>query len=122
MLRNGLQVDVRVLPPRSFGAALHYFTGSRDHNVHMRRRAQERGYKLSEYGLFRDSKRIAGTTEEELFAALGLPWIPPNCGRIAVRSRPLNAASCPGSSSRVTCKETCTSIRMPRTAGTLCRR
>ncbi len=77
MLRNGLQVDVRVLPPRSFGAALHYFTGSRDHNVHMRRRAQERGYKLSEYGLFRDSKRIAGTTEEELFAALGLPWIPP---------------------------------------------
>ncbi len=77
VLRNGLQVDIRVLPPRSFGAALHYFTGSRDHNIHVRRRAQERGYKLSEYGLFRDDKQIAGASEEDLFKALGLPWIPP---------------------------------------------
>lgn len=77
ILRNGLQVDVRVLEPESFGAALHYFTGSRDHNIHIRRRAQERGYKLNEYGLFRGEKRIAGATEEELFAALDLPWIPP---------------------------------------------
>jgi DNA polymerase (family 10) len=77
LLRNGLQVDVRVLDPKSYGAALHYFTGSRDHNIHIRRRAQERGYKLSEYGLFRGNKRIAGATEEEVFAALGLPWIPP---------------------------------------------
>ncbi len=76
-LRNGLQVDVRVLEPESFGAALHYFTGSKDHNIHIRRRAQERGYKLNEYGLFRGNKRIAGATEEELFAALDLPWIPP---------------------------------------------
>jgi DNA polymerase (family 10) len=76
-LRNGMQVDVRVLEPESFGAALHYFTGSRDHNIHIRRRARERGYKLNEYGLFRGNKQIAGVTEEELFAALGLPWIPP---------------------------------------------
>lgn len=77
VLRSGLQVDVRVLGPQSFGAALHYFTGSRDHNIHVRRRAQERGFKLSEYGLFRGDERIAGATEEDLFAALRLPWIPP---------------------------------------------
>ncbi|HMK87934.1 MAG TPA: PHP domain-containing protein, partial [Steroidobacteraceae bacterium] len=57
--------------------ALHYFTGSRDHNIHVRRRAQDRGYKLSEYGLFRGRRRIAGATEEDLFEALGLPWIAP---------------------------------------------
>ncbi len=77
ILRSGLQVDVRVLEPQSFGAALNYFTGSRDHNIHIRRRAQERGYKLNEYGLFRGNDRIAGGTEEELFAALGMSWIPP---------------------------------------------
>jgi len=76
-LRTGLQVDFRVLPPESFGSALHYFTGSRDHNIHVRRRAQERGYKLSEYGLFKGRRRVAGESEEGLFAALGLPWIPP---------------------------------------------
>jgi DNA polymerase (family 10) len=63
--------------PRSLGAALQYFTGSRDHNIHVRRRAQERGFKLNEYGLFRGAKRVAGGTEEEVFAALDLPWIPP---------------------------------------------
>lgn len=77
VLRNGLQVDVRVVPPASFGTALHYFTGSREHNIRLRRRAQERGYKLNEYGLFRARRRIAGATEQELFTALGLPWIPP---------------------------------------------
>ncbi|HVN46897.1 MAG TPA: DNA polymerase/3'-5' exonuclease PolX [Steroidobacteraceae bacterium] len=76
-LRNGLQVDFRVLRPESFGSALHYFTGSRDHNIHIRRRAQQRGYKLSEYGLFKGKKRIAGKTEAGLFSALGLDWIPP---------------------------------------------
>jgi DNA polymerase (family 10) len=77
VLRNGLQVDIRVVPAESFGTALHYFTGSRDHNIRLRRRAQERGYKLNEYGLFRGKKRVAGATEEELFAALDLPWIAP---------------------------------------------
>ena len=77
VLQNGLQVDFRIVKPESFGSALHYFTGSREHNIHIRRRAQERGYKLSEYGLFKGRKRIAGSTEEGLFAALGLPWIAP---------------------------------------------
>jgi DNA polymerase (family X) len=77
VLRNGLQVDIRVVAPQSFGAALHYFTGSRDHNIHIRRRAQERGYKLSEYGLFHDGKRVAGASEEQLFKALGLAWVTP---------------------------------------------
>ncbi|MGB8326229.1 MAG: DNA polymerase/3'-5' exonuclease PolX [Steroidobacteraceae bacterium] len=76
VLRNGLQFDVRVVPAESYGAALYYFTGSRDHSIRIRRRAQEHGYKLNEYGLFRGRKRVAGATEEELLAALGLPWIP----------------------------------------------
>jgi len=77
VLRNGLQVDVRVVPPESFGSALHYFTGSRDHNIHVRRRAQDRGFKLSEYGLFRGKARVAGKTEEDLYRRLGLAWIAP---------------------------------------------
>jgi DNA polymerase (family 10) len=77
VLRNGLQVDVRVVAPQSFGAALHYFTGSKDHNIRTRRLAQERGLKLSEYGLFRGSRRLAGRTEEDLYQALGLSYIPP---------------------------------------------
>ncbi len=77
VLRNGLQVDVRVLAPESFGAGLHYFTGSRDHAIRIRRLAQEKGWKLSEYGLFRGNVRLAGATEQELYSALGLSWIPP---------------------------------------------
>ena len=77
ILRNGLQVDVRVVAPKSFGAALHYFTGSKDHNIHMRRLAQERNLKLSEYGLFRGTRRLAGETERGLYRALGLGFIPP---------------------------------------------
>ncbi|MDW8324481.1 MAG: DNA polymerase/3'-5' exonuclease PolX, partial [Burkholderiales bacterium] len=77
VLRNGLQVDLRVVPEESFGAALAYFTGSKAHNVQLRRRAQARGLKLNEYGLFRGGQRLAGASEEEIYAALGLPWIPP---------------------------------------------
>lgn len=77
VLRNGLQIDLRVVPPESFGAALHYFTGSKDHNIHTRRLAQERGWKLSEYGLFHGSRRLAGETEEGVYRALGLAFIPP---------------------------------------------
>ncbi|HET7872052.1 MAG TPA: helix-hairpin-helix domain-containing protein, partial [Terriglobales bacterium] len=78
-LRSGMQVDVRVLPPESFGAALQYFTGSKNHNVSLRQRALKQGYTLSEYGLDRmeDSKRVAGKTEEEIYKKLGLEWIPP---------------------------------------------
>lgn len=78
-LRNGLQVDVRLLPEGSYGAALQYFTGSKMHNVSIRQRALKRGYTLSEYALARveDGSFVAGATEEEIYAALGLDWIPP---------------------------------------------
>ncbi|MGP8244215.1 MAG: DNA polymerase/3'-5' exonuclease PolX [Bryobacteraceae bacterium] len=77
--REGLQVDVRALPPESFGAAMQYFTGSKDHNVAIRTRAVRMGFKLSEYGLFRSSDDwlVAAATEESIYQALGLPWIPP---------------------------------------------
>jgi len=76
---EGLQVDVRALPPDTFGAAMQYFTGSKDHNVAIRTRAVRMGLKLSEYGLFRadDNVRVASVTEEEIYSALGLKWIPP---------------------------------------------
>ena len=76
---EGLQVDVRALPPESFGAAMQYFTGSKDHNVAIRTRAVRMGLKLSEYGLFRveDDSKVAGATEESVYQALGLAWIPP---------------------------------------------
>jgi len=76
-LKNGMDVDLRVVPRESFGAALNYFTGSKDHNVALRKIAQEKGLKLNEYGLFRGNKRIAGKTEEEIYKALGLAFIPP---------------------------------------------
>lgn len=77
LLKSGLQVDLRVVPPKSFGAALAYFTGSKSHNVHLRRLAQARGLLLNEYGLFRESAAIAGKTEDEIYRALGLSWVPP---------------------------------------------
>lgn len=76
-LQNHLQVDVRVVPDESYGAALLYFTGSKHHNVVLRQLAQERGLKLNEYGVFRGAVRVAGDTEESVYAAVGLPWIPP---------------------------------------------
>ena len=77
VLRSGLQGDLRVLPPSSFGAALVYFTGSKPHNIALRRLAQEKGLKINEYGVFRGKERIAGTTEESVYRALGLAFIPP---------------------------------------------
>ncbi len=85
---EGIQVDVRALPVESFGAAMQYFTGSKDHNVALRQRALRMGFTLSEYGLARldNNERVAGATEEEIYQALGLQWIPPelreNCGEI----------------------------------------
>ena len=78
-LKCGLQVDLRVLEEESYGAALHYFTGSKAHNVTIRERAKEMGLKVSEYGVFRakDEKRVSGAEEEEVFKAVGLPLIPP---------------------------------------------
>lgn len=76
-LKGGLQVDLRVVEPAAYGAALLYFTGSKSHNVELRQVAQDRRYKLNEYGLYRGTRRIAGKTEQEVYAKLGLDWIPP---------------------------------------------
>jgi DNA polymerase (family X) len=78
-LRGGMQVDVRLLPPESFGAAMQYFTGSKAHNVALRQRALKMGYTLSEYSLARldNEKTVAGKTEKEIYAALKLDYIPP---------------------------------------------
>jgi DNA polymerase (family X) len=81
-LRDGLQVDLRVVEKESYGAALYYFTGSKEHNIAIRQIAVKRGLKLNEYGIFRDGdegggKRIAGASEAEVFAAVGLPFIEP---------------------------------------------
>jgi len=77
ILKSGLQVDVRVVNEDCFGAALQYFTGSKAHNIEIRRLAQERRLKISEYGVFKGDKRIAGDTEESVYRSVGLPWIPP---------------------------------------------
>lgn len=76
-LRGGIDADLRVVPEASWGAALCYFTGSKAHNVSLRRLAQERGWKLSEYGLFDGATQLAAATEEDIYAALELPWIAP---------------------------------------------
>lgn len=85
-LGSGLQVDLRLLPPESYGAALIYFTGSKEHNVRLRQRAVSRGLTVSEYGVFpvtdgegdeEDPDPVAGATEEDVYGALDLPWIPP---------------------------------------------
>lgn len=75
--KNGMDVDLRVVERESFGAALQYFTGSKDHNIELRRIAEKKGWKLNEYGLFKGRRRIAGRTEEEVYDALGLSYIPP---------------------------------------------
>ena len=90
VLHSGLQVDLRVIPARSFGAALQYFTGSKEHNVAVRTRAVRAGLRVNEWGVFRvpeggdaselgkeGGERVAGATEEEVYEALGMPWVPP---------------------------------------------
>ena len=77
LLRDGLQVDLRVVEEKSYGSALMYFTGSKDHNIALRKLAIEKGLKLSEYGLFRKESQIAGGTEEEVYNELGLEYVPP---------------------------------------------
>jgi len=94
VLKCGLQVDLRVVADESYGAALHYFTGSKAHNVAVRYIAQKKGLKVNEYGVFRGKNRITGETEESVYRAVGLPFIPPelreNRGEIDVaRARKL---------------------------------
>jgi DNA polymerase (family 10) len=77
LLRSGLQVDLRVVPQVSYGAALHYFTGSKAHNIAVRTLGVKKGLKINEYGVFKRKARIAGRTEEEVFKQVGLPYIEP---------------------------------------------
>lgn len=77
LLKCGMQVDLRVVAQESYGAALHYFTGSKSHNIAIRRIAQQLHLKVNEYGVFRGEKRIAGDSEESVYRAVGLPYIPP---------------------------------------------
>jgi DNA polymerase (family 10) len=74
---GGLQVDLRIVAEAEYGAALQYFTGSKAHNIKLRGLAKDKGLKISEYGVFRGQKRIAGRDEAEVYAALGLPLFPP---------------------------------------------
>lgn len=76
-LKIGISADVRVLKPENYGSALQYFTGNKDHNIHLRTIAIKKGYKLNEYGLFRGKKRIAGKTEQKIYNKLGMDWIEP---------------------------------------------
>jgi DNA polymerase (family 10) len=76
-LQSGLQIDLRVLPEESYGAALHYFTGSKAHNIAIRRLGMQKRLKISEYGVFAGKRRIGGSQEDDVFRAVGLPWIPP---------------------------------------------
>jgi len=77
ILKQKIQADLRVVEPESFGAALQYFTGSKQHNIGLRKIAMEKGLKLSEYGVFRGAEKIAGENEEGVYSALGLKWPPP---------------------------------------------
>jgi len=76
-MKEGFDMDIRVVPKRSYGSALQYFTGSKEHNIALRKIAIDKGLKLSEYGLFRGPKKIAGESEEEIYKKLGIEWIPP---------------------------------------------
>ena len=76
-LQNGMDVDLRVVPQESYGAAFNYFTGSKDHNIAMREIAIKKGYKLNEYGLFKGKKKIAGEDEKEIYRLLGLDYVEP---------------------------------------------
>ena len=91
VIYNDIEVDLRVLKPAQFGSALMYFTGSKEHNVALRKIAIKKGYKLSEYGLFKKQKNLAGKTEASIYKKLGLQYIPPelreNRGEIAVAKK-----------------------------------
>lgn len=91
-LSGGIDCDLRVIKPESFGAAQQYFTGNKEHNITLRRLAMKKGLKLNEYGLFRGKKQIAGKTEKGVYQGLGLVWLPPelrtNSGEIEAALKP----------------------------------
>jgi DNA polymerase (family 10) len=86
VLDSGLQVDLRVVPPESFGAALLYFTGPKAFNIELRKRALDQGMKLNEYGLYKGTRQVAGATEASVLDALGVAWIAPEARDMAVES------------------------------------
>jgi DNA polymerase (family 10) len=77
LIENGLQVDIRAVPPQCYGAALQYFTGSKQHNVHLRTIGRKAGLKINEYGVFRGTQRLGGETEEDIYRLLKIPIMPP---------------------------------------------
>lgn len=77
IIKEGIQIDLRVVDKSSFGAALQYFTGSKSHNIKMRTMAKERGLKINEYGVFKEELKIAGENEEDIYKSLNMSWIPP---------------------------------------------
>jgi DNA polymerase (family X) len=87
-LASGIDADLLVVPEESWGSALQYFTGSKEHSVQLRKIAISKGLRLNEWGVFKGDKRVAGTTEEEVYKILGLQWIPPemreNAGEIEI--------------------------------------
>lgn len=107
---KGLQVDLRVVPPESWGAALQYFTGSKAHNVRTREIAVRAGLKLSEYGLFEveSGDLVVSATEEEVYERLGLPWVPPTLREDGGEIEAALRASCRAWSGSPTCAATCT--------------
>ncbi len=90
-LKNGMDLDLRVVPEKSFGSAMQYFTGNKYHNIALRRIAIKKGYKLNEYGVFKGKKQIAGKSEAEVYKVLGMDWIPPemrtNSGEITAAQK-----------------------------------
>jgi DNA polymerase (family 10) len=86
VLDSGMQVDLRVVPPASFGAALLYFTGPKSFNIELRKRALDQGMKLNEYGLYKGARQVAGATEASVLDALGMAWIGPEARDAAVES------------------------------------
>lgn len=82
-LKNGIDADLRIVPEKSFGATLNYFTGSKEHNIALREMAIRKGWKFNEYGLFKDKKQIAGKTEEEIYKKLGMDYIEPEMREMA---------------------------------------
>ncbi len=116
-LRNGLQLDLRVVPEATYGAALQYFTGSKQHNILIRRMGIERGLKINEYGVFRGARRIAVEPSKKCTAPWGCLWIPPELREGRNEIELARAGKLPALVELVTSEVICTCTRRPRTAG-----
>ena len=112
-LSSGLELDLRVVPDESYGAALQYFTGSKEHNVVVRQRAKDRGLKVNEWGVFEGDRQIAGSTEEDVYAAVDLPWIPPE---LRENRGEIEAAENDGLPDLLTVDDICGDLHMHTTA------